>query len=235
MVNVLIADDNLEFDKKLINNILHNKDIRVCKLCTNGLEVLNILNTEEIDVVILDILMPICNGIEVLNKLSELQKQKLKESIIILSGDSSFFPQLMENPLIYDYIIKTTQTNEITARIDKLIESKNFVFRKKEIIKELEKIGYDTNYKGTNYLIDAILQMFINGEKMIGSLQRDVYPIIARMYHTTPHNIKCNINNATEAMYYNCNSEFLRNYFHYFDDTKPTTKTVIYTVLNKIS
>lgn len=69
---------------------------------------------------------------------------------------------------------------------------------------------------------------------MINNLQKDIYPIIASIYNTSVHNVKCNINNATEAMYYKCDATVLKEYFKFFDDNKPTTKTVIYTVLNKI-
>lgn len=69
---------------------------------------------------------------------------------------------------------------------------------------------------------------------MIDNLQRDIYPLISKVYNKTINNIKCNINNATESMYYRCESKILREYFKFHDDTKPTAKTVIYTILNKI-
>jgi len=39
---------------------------------------------------------------------------------------------------------------------------------------------------------------------------------------------------ATECMYYECDSERLKRYFGFYDDKKPTAKTVIFTVLSKI-
>ena len=235
MVNILIADDNLNFSKDLINNILSNEEVKICKLCTNGKEVLEVLDNEEIDIIVLDLRMPFFSGIEVLDNLSNSQKEKYKKSIIVISGDESYFSQLIKNPLIFDYIIKGTKTCEIAFRINRLIEYKDISIKRKKIIDELKKIGYDTNYKGTIYLIEAILNIYTNKEILLDNLQRDVYPIIAKMYKKTPHNIKCNINNATELMYYKCEANVLQDYFKFFDDTKPTIKTVIYTVLNKIS
>lgn len=234
MVNILIADDNLVFSKNLINNILGNEDVKICKICTNGKEVLDILSNQEIDIIILDLLMPVFSGIKVLENLSDWQKEKYKKSIIIISGDNSYFSQLMKNPLIFDYIVKGTEVSRIAYRINRLIEYKDISNTRKKIINELEKIGYDINYKGTIYLIEAILNMYTSKDILLDNLQKDVYPIIAKMYNKTPHNIKCNINNATEAMYYKCESKVLKEYFNFFDDTKPSTKTVIYTVLNKI-
>ena len=46
--------------------------------------------------------------------------------------------------------------------------------------------------------------------------------------------IKSNINKANDYMYKVCKKERVRKYFKFFDDTKPTVKNVIYTILNKI-
>ena len=35
-------------------------------------------------------------------------------------------------------------------------------------------------------------------------------------------------------MYYNCNSDRLREYFSYYDDEKPNTKTIIITIMHKV-
>lgn len=235
LVNILIADDDLNFSKDLINNILSNEEVKICNLCTNGKEVLQVLDNEKIDIIILDLRMPIFSGIEVLDNLSNLQKEKYKNSIIVISGDDSYFSQLMKNPLVFDYVIKGTKTHEIAFRINRLIEHKDISAKRKKIIDELKKIGYDINYKGTIYLIEAILNIYTNRDILLDNLQRDVYPIIAKMYNKTPHNIKCNINNATELMYYKCESKVLKEYFKFYDDTKPSIKTVIYTVLNKLN
>lgn len=234
MVNMLIADDDLNFSKNMINEILKNSNIRVCKIATDGQETLNILEEEKIDVIILDMIMPIYNGLDVLNRLSDSQKQKYKNSIIVMSGDDRFISQLIDNPLIYDYIEKGITKERLLSRINRLIECKDITTKKKVIINELEHIGYDIHHKGTIYLADAILQIYINDETMIDNLQRDIYPLISKVYNKTINNIKCNINNATESMYYRCESKILREYFKFHDDTKPTAKTVIYTILNKI-
>ncbi len=66
------------------------------------------------------------------------------------------------------------------------------------------------------------------------NLEEDIYPIVARKYNKSMHNIKSNINKANDYMYKVCKKEILRKYFKFFDDTKPTVKNVIYTMLNKI-
>lgn len=232
MVKGLIAGDDVNFLKGLVNDILDSTDIRICKMCTNENETLDFLKTAKIDIVILDI--STFNGIKVLEELANVQKDKYRGSVIVMAEDRYSMGQLIGNPLVFDYIIKKTQKEEITSRIQKLVESKNLLYKRKQIVGEIEKIGYDINYKGTTYLIDVIFQMYQKQKFFIDNLQRDIYPIVAKTYHKTINNIKCNINNATEAMYYKCEARFLKEYFSFYDDRKPTTKTVVYTVLNKI-
>lgn len=234
MVNLLIVDDDLNFCKNITNVLTKNKNVRICKICTNGLEALNVLNKEDIDIIILDIIMPTCNGIDVLNALSSQKNSKYNNSIIVISGEFSFFQQLVNNPFVYDYILKGSSNDKVLKQVNKLIENKDISLQRAKIANELKKIGYDINYKGTIYLIDAIFQMYLYKENFIDNLQKDIYPIISKMYNKSVHNIKCNITNATELMYYKCDINTLKEYFNFYDDTKPTVKTVIYTVLNKI-
>ena len=161
MVNILIADDNLTFCKILVNKLTKNKNVRICKICTNGKEILNILDTEQIDIILLDIIMPECNGLEVLNYLLKTNKEIYKNSIIVISGEAKFMAQLVDNPLVFDYVLKGSSYNVIERKLNVLIENKNISAKKAQILNELTTIGYDINYKGTIYLIEVIIQMYI--------------------------------------------------------------------------
>ena len=157
MVKGLIAGNDVNFLKGLVNDILDSTDIRICKMCTNEKETLDFLKTAKIDIVILD--LSTFNGIKVLEELANVQKDKYRGSVIVMAEDRYSMGQLIGNPLVFDYIIKKTQKEEITSRIQKLVESKNLLYKRKQIVGEIEKIGYDINYKGTTYLIDVIFQM----------------------------------------------------------------------------
>lgn len=236
MVNMLIANNDIFKLKDLVNEIVaSNKNVRVAKIATDGEETLRALNGDNINVAIIDIDLPTITGIDVLKKLDEDKIQKYKDSIMIVTKDLKAAQEVVGNSMIYDYIILGTKKNQMMYKLDRMINEKDIEENKKRIIKELKYIGYNIEYVGTNYLVETILQMYINREEMFDNLQQDIYPIVAKMYNKTPHNIKCNINRATECMYYECDSSRLKKYFGFYDDTKPTAKTVMFTVLNKIS
>ena len=66
------------------------------------------------------------------------------------------------------------------------------------------------------------------------NLKKDVYPIIAKKYNTNIGIIKENIYKATDYMDINCDMETKRKYFGFQEDTKPTVKIVIYSIINHI-
>ena len=242
MTNILIANSDIDYVKKLmmlINNTFDNG--RVYNITFDGKETLEFLNNKDnIDIVLLDLEMPIYNGDQIIYMLSKEKKEKYKNSFIVLEKDIEYnLNELMDESVIYKVLPKTINTSEIIQHIQKLIEYKieNKVPKviRKKIVNEINYLGYKASYKGTHYLIETIYNILADSNKHIDNLKKDVYPNVARMYNESVNNIKSNINRATEEMYCNCKSERLKEYFLYYEDIKPSVKTVIFTIINKIS
>lgn len=238
MINVLIADDNIEYAVNLMNYINEkNKNIKICKITKNGKETLEFLNLKnDIDVVLLDYQMPFYNGIQILEKIKN--KSKYFGSIIIISGELDSIVQLQKSEMIHSVIFKTTSMERIIKRINELFEykeeNKRINMMNNNIVNELLYLGYDISHKGTQYLIKVIEHIIINPEMELEKLDK-IYSQISTTYNTSPSNIKCRINKATTEMYYNCQVEKLTKYFHFDIDIKPKVRTVINTIINKIS
>ena len=72
-VKVLIADDDV-FNQRLLTAILEKTNASIL-MANNGLECLEIfMQHEDIDVVLMDIQMPIMNGLDATKKLKKLKK-----------------------------------------------------------------------------------------------------------------------------------------------------------------
>ena len=239
MVNVLIADDNINYATSLMNYInMHNDNIRVCNISRNGKEALNILNSNDnVDAVLLDFKMPIYNADQLLRRINN--KEKYLKSFIIISGEFELAKKLYNNDMVYSIINKITNVPLIMSKINELIVFKENKNKEntihKKIVNELLYLGYDISHKGTLYLIDAINYIQSNPNKYLDNLKKDVYPIIASHSNESIHNIKCYIHRETTEMYVRCESKKLQKYFAYDEDIKPNVKTVINTILNKIS
>lgn len=103
---------------------------------------------------------------------------------------------------------------------------------KKSIIFQLKTIKYNFSYIGTEYLVDVIYNIYITQKVSGYNLEKDVYPLISKKYNTTVKNIKNNILNATDKMYYDCEEKILEEYVGY--TSKPTPKKIIKCILQKI-
>ncbi|HKL79842.1 MAG TPA: chemotaxis-specific protein-glutamate methyltransferase CheB [Mobilitalea sp.] len=84
MKNILIIDDSALMRRVLSDIIESDERFQVIDVAINGLNGLNVLQSRvgEVDAVLLDINMPIMNGLELL---AELKKQNIKVKVIIVS------------------------------------------------------------------------------------------------------------------------------------------------------
>lgn len=247
MLNMLVVDDNLYFAKSLINNVVQlNSDLRLCMIATDGKEALNAINTKNIDLILLDLKIPIYNGLDIIEYLVANNKNSYYNSIIVISGENEMLLKVRNNPLIYSYINKSSGMDKILKEINQLISLKKEELEKERISKqrkqlirqqinnELSKIGYTNKYAGTKYLSDTIyFHYFMNNKKNI-KLKNDIYPIISKKYNIPVNTIKCDIIMATKKVNEDVPEEHIKNYFGFFFDKKITPKLVINTVLNKI-
>ncbi len=80
---ILLVDDDLILQRALKNHLLQKNLVYKIRTAHNGREALNILSQEKIDLVLLDINMPVMDGIQFLG---EIHNQKIWLPIIILTG-----------------------------------------------------------------------------------------------------------------------------------------------------
>ncbi len=237
MVNVLIADDNILFSKKLMDEI-NSDEVRICNLSINGEETLKILNNkDDIDIILLKLNLPKYDAIQVIDMLSDLKKQQYEDSFIIFSEEKSN-GRLIENQMIHAFLNEKNDINKIIESVNELINEKKIKKSLKNIrynvYDELKKLHFNITHKGTQYLIDAINIIYIQDILDNFDLKNDIYPKIAKKYHKSIHTIKADICKATDYMDINCSMEYKRQYFNFMDDIKPTVKVVICAVLNNI-
>ena len=121
--------------------------------------------------------------------------------------------------------------------IEKIIK-KSEIEIKNKIENELKKIEYNFSYKGTEYLVEAIYILYnIKKENLAEheyNFELEIYQIIAEKYNTSVNTVKCNIRNATDKMYYDCDEKILKDYLRDFEFSKPGAKRIAFGVLAKL-
>lgn len=109
---ILVVEDEKEI-VDLIEIYLTNEGYRTIR-ASNGLEALNILQQHHVDLVILDIMLPVMDGIETCLKIRERQNMP----IIMLSAKSQDMDKIMGlSSGADDYVTKPFNPLELLARI----------------------------------------------------------------------------------------------------------------------
>ena len=109
---ILVVDDEKEI-RDLIEIYLTNEGYAVFK-ADNGAEALNLLNTKKVDLVILDVMMPVMDGMETCIKIRE----KRNLPIIMLSAKSEDMDKIMGLTTgADDYVAKPFNPLELIARV----------------------------------------------------------------------------------------------------------------------
>ena len=103
---------------------------------------------------------------------------------------------------------------------------------KNQILLTLQSLGYNLGHLGTLYLTQTIIEVIKLGDSSDYFLERDVYPIISKKHNKSISNIKSSIHKATSYAYIMQKGNAIKKFFHFCDNTKPTTKEIVITMIN---
>lgn len=104
----------------------------------------------------------------------------------------------------------------------------------KIIYNYLFKIGYNSAHLGTKYLANSIIEIFARKFDSKFKLEKEIYPIVAKKFNTSVHNIKCDITLATKYMNNHCKVKNKQEFFNIFIDEYINTKDIIKCLIFKI-
>lgn len=76
----------------------------------------------------------------------------------------------------------------------------------------LAELGVPSNLRGHDYLVTAICTA-IDRPEVVHAITSDLYPAVARAYHTSASNVERAIRHAIENAFLHCDMEVLERYF----------------------
>lgn len=148
MMNILIADDE-KIEREGIRYLLAlEKGERRIFEAANGKQAMQILRTENIDMILTDIKMPVMDGLELARRAKELFPEI---RIVIFSGYNDFtFAQEAIRYGVTDYILKPVDPDNFHEIIEKA--EKNIRDRQAEENREIRRQNFLQQYFLQNYL-----------------------------------------------------------------------------------
>ena len=107
----IIVDDD-ELSRNIVEDLVAETDLELVKSCSNAIEAFNILKSEEIDLVFLDVDMPNMSGIDLIKALDVLPQ------IILITSHSEFAAESYEYN-ITDFIVKPISHARFLKAVEK--------------------------------------------------------------------------------------------------------------------
>ena len=115
VIKVIIADDHVLYRAGVKNALSSRKDIKVIAEADNGSHLLNLLKGIQTDVILLDIQMPIMDGITTLPEIKKLYPN-IRVIMLTMMDDQSMITRLMELGA-NSYLTKTSDSEIIYEAI----------------------------------------------------------------------------------------------------------------------
>jgi YesN/AraC family two-component response regulator len=152
MKNILLVDDERWVRTALkwtINKL--NLPLLIAHECENGLEALDWIKQNDVDLVITDIRMPIMDG---LSFVKELSKLKGEQDVVVISVHDEFqFVQQALRSGVTDYLLKPIEEDVLRGCLEKWLTKRKENEEKTNVIHHTdEEVPYSTIERVLNYL-----------------------------------------------------------------------------------
>ena len=226
-INVLIADDNQDFSHTLSAYINSQEDMQISGMAKDGNEAVDIINTTNPDVVLLDVIMPHLDGLGVLERINGMNREKRPMCIMLSAVGQDKITQKAISLGAEYYVVKPFDIELLIKRIREIkyfkptqeISSLPSFYAKEtkpqyidisssNVSKEdnlealvtnvIHEVGVPAHIKGYQYLREAIM-MVVNDIDVINQITKSLYPKIANKYNTTPSRVERAIRHAIEV------------------------------------
>jgi len=225
-------------------------DIEVIGVAFNGQSCLELLDEVEPDVLILDIIMPHIDGLAVLNKLRQQERNSYPNVIMLTAfGQEEVMKKAADMGASY-FMLKPFDIENLGEQI-RQIQGKpstihavpqrgNGVKKKRDleasITNIIHEIGVPAHIKGYQYLREAITMVYHDVE-LLGSITKVLYPDIGKAFNTTASRVERAIRHAIEVAWSRGNIDSISSLFGYtvsVSKAKPTNSEFIAMVADRL-
>ncbi len=244
-IKVLAVDDNAVQNSLVKKYFNGSEKIEIVGCVSNGKEAIDIIKEGKIefDIMLLDIVMPIIDGLGVLEYLKE---NDINKKVIVLSSfnqDDAIrkaseygvkyyalkpFPmEKLENIIIETYT-SLKNNNELIELQDKGIQI--------QVTNLLHALGIPSHIKGYQYIRSAILMVYDN-PGFIGGITKELYPDLSIKFNTSIQRVERAIRHAIEVSWLRGDIDLMESIFGHsvdIDRAKPTNSEFIVTIADKL-
>ena len=245
---VLIADGNAQFRRQTAEYMRTDKELIRVEEAADGQAALEKLRQEHFDVLITELVMPVLDGLDLLEQL-RLEPVNRPGVIIMVSymRSDSLLQRSFAKGASY-VMLKPVEPEFLHRRMRDLLEAgnaeKEITFAPRPRAQTLDEkisaiflsVGIPAHIKGYHFLREAIRMVYCEPE-LISRITKELYPGIARRFNTTPSKVERAIRHAIEVSWMRGKIENMNKLFGfnvYGKNDKPTNGEFIALVADKL-
>lgn len=189
ITSVIIADDHIIFRKGLRAILNEIAEVKVVAEASNGQELLNTLKTQQADIILMDIKMPVMDGLEATEKVTK-KYPDINVIALTMHEEIGYFNKMIDAGAV-GFLLKKTNKDELERAINMVMEGDNYFSQ--EFITSINK--HTLPKKSLNISISEreqeVLELICKGHsnveisKMLGLSQRTIDGHRSRLFEKT--------------------------------------------------
>lgn len=249
-IKVIVAEDNKTLCNHICKTINESDFAHVVAVAHNGKDAIEALKKTSTDVLILDLIMPVIDGIGVLEAINKEGIEIPEIMVLSAIGHEDIVQRVMSLNVHY-YMIKPFDINLVVKRIKSLslsemnpmntslmINSHNMGKRNldEQITSIFLSIGIPAHIKGYQFLRVAVKKV-METPTLINAITKQLYPCVAKDFDTTASKVERAIRHAIEVAWNRGKIENINKIFGYniyTKNDKPTNGEFIALIADKL-
>ncbi len=244
-ISLLIANENEEESNLISEKLTKEMNLSTTDKTSSGLKAIELFESNNYDLVILDIVLAEVDGYEVIER---IKSKSPSTKVIVFSALSSetFIKKAMGLGVDY-YMLKPANLDILSKRANELFADNKTLknqISKVDTDKEIEEkitnifitVGIPAHIKGYQFLREAI-KLAMENPDIINSITKKLYPSIAERFDTSASKVERAIRHAIEVAWNRGKIENINNIFGltvYSNNEKPTNGEFIALVADKM-
>ena len=230
-LRIAIVDDNKEMVELLSSITDAELDIEVVGKAYNGNDAITMIRDKMPEIVLLDLILPGCDGFAVMNNILNDESLGNYPSFIVISAavDERIIHETFKLGAVY-YFIKPFDNSSLINRIktiasgvqeeysscpSEIIIPKRYVnddILQDDTTRMLHELGVPAHIKGYNYLRECIIMAYKEPD-VLNCITKVLYPTIAKHHDSTPSRVERAIRHAIEVAWSRGDIQTLTYYF----------------------
>ena len=239
-ITVLLADSSAEYRMALREEMEKSGDFRVVGEAEDGQHTVQMVRQMKPQILILDAMLPLLDGMAVLRTLRE-QDEQPPCCIMLSAFCAERFQREAERLGVYIFLPKPVNNESLMEHMRRAVRPEEPAVPELpqlegQVTAIIHEIGVPAHIQGYQYLREAII-ITVQDMDVINAVTKVLYPEVAKRFCTTPSRVERAIRHAIEVAWDRGDLETLQKYFGYTVNSakgKPTNSEFIAMIADRL-